>query len=294
LNVWTKNDIKLDPMKLSVTNHDRDAVGMRYVYPVVSRRAGGVSVGINLSPNNACNWRCVYCQVPDLVYGKGPPIDMDRLEAELRSLLESILHGDFMERHVPEGARRLTDLALSGNGEPTNSPHFVDTIELVGRLLLAFDLLGSVPPVLITNGSRMDNPAVAQGLRHLAELGGEVWFKLDSATSDGAGRIHGIRVDADRHIGRLKRSAELCTTWIQTCVFGWSGQPPSASEQEAYLACMRSLIADAVPVRGVLLYGLARPPQQPDADALSTLPHGWLEEFAERIRATGMPVRLSL
>ena len=52
---------------LKVTDHDRNAAGLRYVYPVVSRRAGGVSVGINLNPNNACNWRCVYCQVPRLV-----------------------------------------------------------------------------------------------------------------------------------------------------------------------------------------------------------------------------------
>ena len=30
---------------LTPTNHDRDSAGMTYVYPVVSRRAGGVSVG---------------------------------------------------------------------------------------------------------------------------------------------------------------------------------------------------------------------------------------------------------
>ena len=70
--------------QLSVVNHDRDAAGLTYVYPVVSRRAGGVSVGINLNPNNACNWRCVYCQVPHLVRGAAPPIDEDQLEAELR------------------------------------------------------------------------------------------------------------------------------------------------------------------------------------------------------------------
>ncbi|MBS0311602.1 MAG: radical SAM protein, partial [Proteobacteria bacterium] len=55
--------------QLTSTNHDRDSAGMTYVYPVVSRRAGGVSVGINLNPNNACNWACVYCQVPNLTRG---------------------------------------------------------------------------------------------------------------------------------------------------------------------------------------------------------------------------------
>jgi len=69
---------------LSTTNHGRDDAALRYVYPVVSRRAGGVSVGINLNPNNACNWRCIYCQVPDLTRGAAPAIDLTILEAELR------------------------------------------------------------------------------------------------------------------------------------------------------------------------------------------------------------------
>ncbi|PIU16966.1 MAG: radical SAM protein, partial [Gallionellales bacterium CG08_land_8_20_14_0_20_59_87] len=34
---------------LSTTDHSRDSAGLRYVYPVVSRRAGGVSIGINLN-----------------------------------------------------------------------------------------------------------------------------------------------------------------------------------------------------------------------------------------------------
>ena len=70
-------------MQLTSSDHGRDAAGFTYVYPVLSRRAGGVSVGINLNPNNACNWRCVYCQVPDLVRGKAPPADLPQLRREL-------------------------------------------------------------------------------------------------------------------------------------------------------------------------------------------------------------------
>jgi len=64
---------------LSETNHDRDSAALRYVYPVISRRAGSVSVGINLNPNNACNWHCIYCQVPNLVRGAAPNIDLSIL-----------------------------------------------------------------------------------------------------------------------------------------------------------------------------------------------------------------------
>ena len=88
---------------LHIGDHSRDIAGLTYVYPVVSRRAGGVSIGINLNPNNACNWRCVYCQVPDLKRGSAPQLDLVKLEAELRTFLHEIVHGDFMQTHVIPG-----------------------------------------------------------------------------------------------------------------------------------------------------------------------------------------------
>lgn len=278
---------------LTVSDHDRDAVGMTYVYPVVSRRAGGVSVGVNLNPNNACNWRCVYCQVPGLVRGRGPDVDLARLEAELGQLLDALVNGDFMQRRVPEGARRLHDVALSGNGEPTTSPQFAESVDVVGRVLQEFGLLGSIPLIAITNGSQLYRRRVLDGIERMAALGGEVWFKLDSATSAGMRRIHSVRIDAARHLARLRRSAALCPTWVQTCLFAWRGAAPSEAEQEAYLACMRSLVDDDRPPRGVLLYPLARPSHQPEADAITPLPRAWLEAFARRIESTGMPVRLA-
>src|SRR5512143_3160479 len=120
-----------DPNNLNTTDHSRDSAGLRYVYPVVSRRAGGVSIGINLNPNNACNWRCIYCQVPNLTRGSAPPIDLDLLGRELRGFLREALTGDFMCRRVPEDARHLVDIAISGNGEPTSAREFPQVIELV-------------------------------------------------------------------------------------------------------------------------------------------------------------------
>ena len=88
---------------LNVREHDRDSAGMTYVYPVVSRRAGGVSVGINLNVNNACNWRCIYCQVPQLTRGGPPPVDLDLLRRELEAFLADVLRGAFMATRVPGG-----------------------------------------------------------------------------------------------------------------------------------------------------------------------------------------------
>src|SRR5512137_1721018 len=115
---------------LNTTDHSRDSAGLVYVYPVVSRRAGGVSVGINLNPNNACNWRCIYCQVPNLTRGTAPAIDLALLEKELKGFLYEVQQGDFMQR-VPPEVRRLNDIALSGNGEPTSVQEFAEVIELI-------------------------------------------------------------------------------------------------------------------------------------------------------------------
>ena len=106
---------------LNTTDHSRDSAGLTYVYPVISRRAGGVSIGINLNPNNACNWRCVYCQVPDLKRGTAPSIDLEKFEAELRLFLSDLIHGDLWIAMYPE-VRKISDIALSetASDQPEN------------------------------------------------------------------------------------------------------------------------------------------------------------------------------
>ncbi|OZA30772.1 MAG: radical SAM protein [Hydrogenophilales bacterium 17-61-9] len=278
---------------LTPENHNRDTAGMTYVYPVVSRRAGGVSVGVNLNPNNACNWACVYCQVPDLVRGTAPDIDLAQLEAELRTMLADILHGDFMQTRVPEDVRRLNDIALSGNGEPTSAKVFPQVIELIGRVMAAFDLIGKIKLVLITNGSLADRPRVQDGLRKMAELNGEVWFKFDRATATGMRALNQTRISPEKQFERLGVAARLCPTWLQTCVLAVDGAPPSAAEQDAYLAAVKRIRQQRIPLRGVLLYGLARPSMQPQASHLSALPVEWLNDFAGKIRSAGLPVKVS-
>ncbi|HBU29058.1 MAG: radical SAM protein [Thiobacillus sp. GWE1_62_9] len=278
---------------LTPINHDRDSAGMTYVYPVVSRRAGGVSVGINLNPNNACNWACVYCQVPELQRGTAPDIDLVQLEAELRAMLTDILHGDFMQTRVPQGVRRLNDIALSGNGEPTSAKAFPHVIDLIGRVMADFDLGGKIKLVLITNGSLADRPRVQDGLKKMAALNGEVWFKFDSATASGMRSINQTRISPDRQFERLTAAARLCPTWLQTCAFALDGAPPSDTEQDAYLAAVKRIRQQHIPVQGVLLYGLARPSMQPQAGRLSALPAEWLETFADKIRAAGLAVRVA-
>ncbi len=279
---------------LNYLDHDRASAALQYVYPVISRRAGGVSVGINLNPNNACNWRCIYCQVPDLVRGAAPPIDLVVLERELRGFLNELLHGDFMQNRVPEGARRINDIALSGNGEPTSSPQFVEVIQLIARVRREVVLPEAVKTILITNGSLLYRPEVQEGLRELAKLSGEVWFKLDRASEAGMQRINDTRTTMTKVRDNLAATIELCPTWLQTCWFALDGEPPSQQDEDDYLKFVAELLRDGLKLQGVLLYGLARPSLQPEADRLSALPANRLQAFADRIGKLGIPVKATV
>lgn len=281
-----------DERMLTFSDHNRDVFGMRYVYPVVSRRAGGVSVGINLNPNNACNWHCVYCQVPNLTRGKAPPIDIDLLCGELTDLLDRITVGTFLRDHVPVGLRQLKDLAFSGNGEPTSAARFDEIVERVGQVRQAAMRGANVPIRLITNGSLVGRSCVMAGLNTLSGLGGEVWFKVDAASPADELRINGIRRRKGAALERLARCAGACPTWIQTCMFAWDGAEPDERAIDAYLGLVAA--AKSAGVRGVLLYGVVRPSMQPESLRVSRLPEAWLEGLAERIRnETGLTVSVS-
>jgi len=279
---------------LTTSNHDRDSAGMTFVYPVVSRRAGGVSIGINLNPNNACNWHCAYCQVPELVRGSAPDIDISLLNSELESFLHAVVDGDFMQEHVPEECRKVCDVAISGNGEPTSSRQFDAVVQCIIERLSAAGLLDSINIVLITNGSYVHRAEVQRGLERMAQHRGQVWFKLDAGSNAGIARINGVGLSVERQMQQLQAVADLCPTWIQTCMFAWDGKPPEEGEITAYLDMLSEAKERGIQLEGVLLYGLARPSMQAEAVHLSKLPDAWMQSLCTRIESLGLDVRLSL
>ena len=278
---------------LNTIDHNRNSAGLHYVYPVVSRRARGVSVGINLNTNNACNWRCIYCQVPDLKPGTAPPVDLALLEHELRGFLHGLLHGGFMQRRVPEGMRRINDLAISGNGEPTSAVEFAQVIELIDKLKQNMALPADIKLILITNGSLIYRENVRQGLRRMAQLNGEVWFKLDRASEDGMALVNGTHISLGKVRENLATAISLCPTWLQTCWFTLDNAAPDRAEEDVYLDFLAGLLRDGIEPQGVLLYGLARPSLQPEAPRLAALTEQQMEAFAARIRALGIEAKVS-
>lgn len=276
---------------LRFTQHDRDSAGRTYVYPVLSRRAGGISLGINLNPNNACNWACAYCQVENLQRGGPPPLDVDLIEAELRSLLAEILAGDVFTAEAPPDQRGLVDIAFSGNGEPTSAPEFPEVVARVYRVLDDMIPRHDLPVRLITNGSLMHRASAQQGVALLGQRGGEVWFKVDRLLPESSRIVNGVKLVPARVARLLALTAELASVWVQTCWMGMDGVPPNEDDQQAYVDFLKPL---ASALQGVHLYGLARQSAQPEAARLSRLPEAELQHFAVRIqKETGLIVRVS-
>ncbi len=279
--------------KLTTIDHSRDVAGLKYVYPVMSRRAGGLSIGINFNTNNACNWRCVYCQVPSLVRGGAPSIDYPLLEKELVFFLDDVLNGSFYDRfEVPSENRQIKDIAISGNGEPTSVEGFDEVISLIGETIEKAKINDPYQFVLITNGSLIHKKQVRKGLAVLNQLQGRVWFKLDSATHVGRKMINNAGGLQEKYVENLQLSASLCPTWVQTCLLKIDGQILDVKEQVAYLKLLEDVL-EKVDLQGVLLYTLARPSMQQEATRLSKASGQELNDFAAQIRLLGLDVRVS-
>jgi wyosine [tRNA(Phe)-imidazoG37] synthetase (radical SAM superfamily) len=280
--------------KLTTTNHRSDIVGLKYVYPVISRRMGGLSIGINFNPNNACNWRCIYCQVENLKLGAAPEMDFKLLEEELRFFLDDVLVGDFYERfQVDKDKRIIKDIAIAGNGEPTSLKDFAVAVELIGKIATEMGVFPASNYVLITNGSLVHQAKVQEGLKVLKSYGGEVWFKLDSATKKGRTFINNTGQSCEASIANLMSSVSLCNTKLQTCLLDYDNEGLSEKEKQAYLKLLKGIKEVGCKLQEVMLYTIARPSQQPEAALLKPLSLETLNAFADDVRVLGFDVTVN-
>jgi hypothetical protein len=280
------------PSILTTTDHNRQIEGLTYIYPVISRRAGGLSVGTNLSPNNACNWRCVYCQVPNLERGASPNLDLNQLGLELNVFLDYVLKGSFFDDYGIEPSQRvIRDLALSGNGESTSCPQFAAAIQKIGEIASQWQLFPQTRFILITNGSLIHQTNVQEGLRLLNGFGGEIWFKLDSVTDWGKNLINNCAISQGRVKDNLLLASRLCHTKIQTCFLHYL-DAWSKTEQDSYLTFM-AMVKQETRIDEILLYSIARQSFQPEAAFLKKASLEELNQFAVRLEQLGFTVKVT-
>jgi wyosine [tRNA(Phe)-imidazoG37] synthetase (radical SAM superfamily) len=272
-------------MKLIVTNHSRDIFNSRYVYPVVSRRAGGLSLGINLNTNNACNWQCIYCEVPDLKRGKPEPINLDQLKSELKQWLKKIIEGDFIDKHT-DANTVFKDIALSGNGEPTACKEFSNVITIIKEEFDFYKLASDIKIRLITNGSYLYKKEIAAAWRGLS-LEKEIWFKIDSTQSDKIKIINQVNLTTKQIKKNLESAIAVSPTIIQTCLTKINNQLPSANEIQDYVNFLKPYENQ---INSIHLYSLARPTEQKTAFTLERLTNQEMTQIADKMDTLSIPI----
>ncbi len=250
---------------LVLRDHRRTYEDNLYVYPVVSRRSKGVSVGINLNPDKVCNFDCVYCQVDR----KTPPtvrdVEVPRLLQEIENMLDLVQSGELFTterfRATPPEFRHLNDLAFSGDGEPTTCPEFLEIVKAVAAIRRRRDL-DTVKLVLITNATRFHVPRVRAALAILDTNNGEVWAKLEAGTEAYYHEIERTTVPFARVLENITEAATVRPLVIQAMFLRMHDQPPSPEELAAFCDRLNEITAADGRIKLVQVYTVARVPAE--------------------------------
>jgi wyosine [tRNA(Phe)-imidazoG37] synthetase (radical SAM superfamily) len=268
--------------------HSRSWRENTYVYPVVSRRSKGLSIGVNLNPDRICNFDCVYCCVNRAGGALKPmKIALDVLGAELKAMLELAKSGQIWHTppfdQAPTELRRLNDVAFSGDGEPTACPQFDAAAHLAAELLQSADLTAKI--VLITNATLLHRPAVQRTLAFLDSHGGEIWAKLDAGNEHLYGRIVRSDIPLQRILENIRMAGQEREIVIQSMFLAMNGQPPEQRDIDDYVQRLAELKAGGCRIRLVQVYTVARPVYEVH---VTPLPDHVLDGIAAQVRTAGL------
>jgi wyosine [tRNA(Phe)-imidazoG37] synthetase (radical SAM superfamily) len=235
--------------------HPRRFEDFKYVYPVLSRRSRGISIGLNVNPDKVCNFDCIYCQVDRTVPATVTKFDLVVAEEELRAMIDIVQSGE-IARHAPfnslPGAMlRLNDIALSGDAEPTTLPKFSETIRMVAGVKPK-----GVKIVLITDAGGLDRADVKRGLEIMDTNDGEVWAKLDAGTEEYFKLINRTAIPFARILKNITECAKARPIVIQSLFMKVHGVGPSVDEITVYFQRLHEIGN----IRLVQVYTIARKP----------------------------------
>jgi wyosine [tRNA(Phe)-imidazoG37] synthetase (radical SAM superfamily) len=211
------------------TMHDRVWQNNRYVYPVVSRRSKGISIGINLNPDKVCNFDCIYCSVDRTVPAVVRDVDPAVLRDELAKMIAVVKSGEIYQfdpfDKIPQGLRRVNDIAFSGDGEPTTFREFPEACRMAAELKEAAGL-SDVKLVVITNATMFHRPVVREALEFLDRNNGEIWAKLDAGTESYYEIVDRTAVPFGRVLDNLLWCCQTRPTVIQSLFMRVHGELP--------------------------------------------------------------------
>ncbi|MCP5528624.1 MAG: radical SAM protein [Verrucomicrobiales bacterium] len=257
-------------------------MGNRYVYVVLSQRARGLSIGVNLTPNKQCNFHCAYCEVDREAAAASGPIDLGVLEDELEGMLQQVRGRRLRELkrfwRAPADLLDLKEIALSGDGEPTLCPQFGAVVDTVLRCRAK--QARSFKVVLITNTSGLDLTPVRRAVRRLGS-DDEIWVKLDAGTEGYMRKVNAPDVTLAKVLRNILNIARQRPVVIQSLFPRLGREGPTPEEVEAYAQRLWQLKQDGAQIKLVQVYSAHRPPHLPHC---SHLPLKQLSRIARRVR----------
>ena len=228
------------------TSHPRSYRENKFVYPVLSRRSRGISIGVNLNPDKVCNFDCIYCQVDRRSEAETRFVEFDQLLAELDEMFRFVTSGDIYDdetfRDVPAELRRLNDVAFSGDGEPTTYKNFDEIVSRAAELKRRH-ALENVKLVLITNASMFHRPAVERGLEILDANNGETWAKLEAGTDEYFQLVERTKIPFRQVLDNITAAAQKRPLVIQSLFMRIDGEPPSPGEIDAFCDRLNEITA---------------------------------------------------
>ena len=247
------------PMRGTAFDRSRDLLGNRFVYAVISARARGLSLGVNVNPDKHCNFDCAYCEVDRSHPAAEAHLNVTVMAAELRKTLASIHSGKLAGlpayQSLPAELMQLRQVALSGGGEPTLAENFIEAVEGVVRVRAVGDFFKIV---LITNGTGLDRPAVLRGLELLTRMD-EIWIKLDGGTQSFVDKVNRPDVPLAKILANILLVGRLRPIVIQSLFPAIHGEQPPLEEINEFALRLRELKTAGAQIAMVQIYSAARP-----------------------------------
>ena len=278
------SDSEIKSTWAAVQDHTRHFSDFTFVYPVISRRSKGLSIGVNLNPDKVCNFDCIYCEVDRRIPGAVTEVDLCQMKDELTAMVRFAKDGGLAKEpkfnEVPWLTREVKDIAFSGDGEPTMIRNFSECVETVVEVQ-QLEGLDKAKIVLITDASRLDKTEVKRGLETMDAHNGEIWGKLDAGTEEYYREINRSNVRFERILKNLLETARVRPIIVQSLFLKVHGEAMSVAELEAYCGRLRDLTAAGGQISEVHLYTVARPTPEAFATKLE-VPE--LETMASAIR----------
>jgi wyosine [tRNA(Phe)-imidazoG37] synthetase (radical SAM superfamily) len=268
--------------------HSRTWKANQYVYPVISRRSKGLSIGVNLNPDKVCNFDCIYCSVDRTIPPEVKEVDLQVLSEELTHMVGLCAAGEIW-KHEPFDQtspeyKRINDIAFSGDGEPTSFKEFGPACELAASVLKQAGL-AHVKLVLITNATLFQRPAVQRALAFLDHHNGEIWAKLDAGSETYYREIERTSIPLQRVLDNILSAGKVRPLVIQSLFMNVRGVPPTNDEIDLYVHRLHDLLNAGCQIKYVQVYTTARDTAEKFVTPLS---NAQVDAIAAKVRAIGL------